>query len=74
MHTVMSSFRSHATVIQSVYNHTYPGGYLKLQDGFLPVQSPDSMLAGMALEEWDRKLAEGMKVLEKDWHSVSKYK
>ncbi len=32
------------------------------------------MLVGTALEEWDRKLAEGVKVLGKDWHSVSKYK
>lgn len=36
--------------------------------------SPDGTLAGTALEEWDRKLAEGAHALGKDWHRTSKYK
>jgi hypothetical protein len=36
--------------------------------------SPDNTLAGSAIEEWDRKLAAGVRALGKDWHRVSKYK
>jgi hypothetical protein len=45
MCAVMSYFRSYAVVIQSAYNYTYLGSYLELQDGLLPIQSPDSVTA-----------------------------
>jgi trans-aconitate methyltransferase len=74
MRAVVSCFRSHADVIKQAYKHTRPGGYLELQDGFFPIQSPDGTLAGTTLEEWERKLAEGAKALWKDFQRFSKYK
>jgi hypothetical protein len=71
---VSTCFRSHLNVIKSAYEHTRPGGYIELQDGFLPVQCPDDSLAGTQLEEWDRKIAAAAKALGKDWHRSSKYK
>jgi hypothetical protein len=74
LRAVVSCFRSHLDVIKSAYAHTRPGGYLELQDGFLPVMSPDETLSGSKMEEWAYKIAEGARALGKDWHRVEKYK
>lgn len=74
MRAVTTCFRSHLNVIKSAYAHTRPGGYLEFQDGFFPVMCPDNTLAGSKLEEWDRKLGEGVRAMGKDWHQAQKYK
>jgi hypothetical protein len=71
---LFSCFREPLSVFQSAFSSLKPGGYLEMQEIYFRPQSKDTSINGTALESWNVKLMEAVKILGKDWWCTPKYK